>query len=68
MFLEDIIDKIREKVKEDKASITIKLLLLLGVILGCFIDDRLGGDFTGWWFFTFAILALIWIVIEFVYK
>lgn len=46
--LEDIIDKIKEKAKKDKASIIIKLLLLLGVILGYFIDDRLGGDFTGW--------------------
>lgn len=47
--LEDIIDKIKEKAKKDKASIIIKLLLLLGVILGYFIDDRLGGDFTGWY-------------------
>ncbi|GAA0359929.1 hypothetical protein GCM10008932_10670 [Alkalibacterium iburiense] len=64
MFLEDILDKIKIK----KASIATCLVIFLGYTVGYFIDGRLGGDFTGWWLFTFSILVLIGIVIEFIFK
>ena len=43
-------------------------MIILSYILGYFIDGRLGGNFTGWWLFAFAILALFWLVIEFIFK